>query len=214
MHSVAHITPSSSTSPLIFRGCAFSDLVSLTIRIYSSMARYSDALHPLLWLQPQTASTTKYQTLGSRYRYLGPSGTLGERDSALPHLSEKNQPWSQKHMVWPTHCESISGQTWSGPRHGATPSLNPISATAGRVASSLALASFMNCVIPRLSHLRTRLQCQLKFYISNLWSANNIINQRPVSDSKSLRTTDLHNTCSYSCLYVMFDDGDGVGYEW
>ena len=34
----AHITPSSSTLPLIFRGCAFSELVSLTIRIYSSMA--------------------------------------------------------------------------------------------------------------------------------------------------------------------------------
>ena len=34
----AHITLSSSTSPLIFRGCAFSDLVSLTNRIYSSLA--------------------------------------------------------------------------------------------------------------------------------------------------------------------------------
>ena len=37
-HLHAHITPSSSTSPLIFRGCAFSDLVSLTKRIYSSLA--------------------------------------------------------------------------------------------------------------------------------------------------------------------------------
>ena len=60
------------------------------------------------------------------------------------------------------------------------------------------LASFTNCVIPRLSHPRTRLhflyfpsyfiRCyQLKFSISNLWSANNIINQRPVPDSKKFK---------------------------
>ena len=60
------------------------------------------------------------------------------------------------------------------------------------------LASFTNCVIPRLSHPRTRLhflyfssyfiRCyQLKFSISNLWSANNIINQRPVPDSKKVK---------------------------
>ena len=57
--------------------------------------RYSDALHPLLWLHPQIASTTNHQTLGSRHRYLGPNGTLGQGDSALPCWSEKNQPWSQ-----------------------------------------------------------------------------------------------------------------------
>ena len=39
----AHITPSSSTSPLIFRGCAFSDLVSLTISQIESTR---------LWLRP------------------------------------------------------------------------------------------------------------------------------------------------------------------
>ena len=95
----------------------------------------------------------------------------------------------------------------SGPRKvtrgqlcGATPSLNPISATASCMPGVLHhhMASFTNCVIPQLSHLRTRLQClyfpsyfirycHLKFSISNLWSAHNIINQRPVPDSKKFK---------------------------
>ena len=50
---------------------------------------YSDALHPLLWLHPQIAST-RHQTFGSSHRYLGPNGTLGEWDSALPRRSEKS----------------------------------------------------------------------------------------------------------------------------
>ena len=160
---------------------------------------YSDALHPLLWLHPQIASTTDYQTFGSSHRYLDPTGTLGEWDLALPRRSEKISHGHKKYRrTWfdQLQCESISGQTWSGPRHGATPSLNPISATACRACCIIIWLRLRIASYPtRLSHLRTRLQFlyfpsyfirfyQLKFSISNWWSTNNIINQRPIPDSK------------------------------
>ena len=98
MHT--HTVMYTSTSPLIFRGCAFSNLVSLTNRIYSSMASslILGRLVPssLASLTNRVPSTTDYQTLGSRHRYLCPIGTLGEEDSALPRWSEKNQPRSQE----------------------------------------------------------------------------------------------------------------------
>ena len=123
------------------------------------------------------------------------------------------------HSLW----ENLSGQTWSGPRHGATPSHIYLPLPGALHHHRLwALALFTNCVISRLSHLRTRRQClyvpsyliryhQLKFYISNLWSTNNILNQRPVPDSKKFKN---HWLCSYSYAYVMFDDGGGEGYAW
>ena len=60
-----------------------------TCLVYGSRPRYSDALHPLLWLHPQIASTAEYQALGSRHRYLGPSGTLEEWGFGLAPLVKK-----------------------------------------------------------------------------------------------------------------------------
>ena len=196
---------------------------------------YPDALHPLLWLHPQIASTTDYQTFGSSHRYLhGPQWHVREWYSALPP-----RPVGQKKTAMATRNIREHGLTNFNVkslvvRHEVAPATVPphlwipyLPLHAGRVAS-LPLASFTNCVIPRLSHLRTRLQflyfpsyfiryCQLKFSISNLWSANNIINQRPVPDSKEFKNhwprQSIHARIA-TCTYVMFDDGDGEGYEW
>ena len=98
------ITPSSLTSLSIFGRFASSALVFLTNRFYSALAwplilgrlpEYQDTRAPalfwLLWLH-FIASSTDYQTLGSRHRYLGVIGSLWERYSVMPLLVRTNQP--------------------------------------------------------------------------------------------------------------------------
>ena len=99
-----HITSSCLTLPLIFRGCAFSDLVSLTNRIYSSMASplILGRLAPLFSGFTHKSHPINHRLSDTRLspsiiRYLCPIGTLVEEDSALPQWSEKkNQPRSQE----------------------------------------------------------------------------------------------------------------------
>ena len=86
------IIPSSLTSLLDIRALC---ILSYGIPHKSSQLGVGFALdtrggrHPLLWLHPRIASSTDYQTLGSRHRYLGPSGTYGEGDSTLLPLVRK-----------------------------------------------------------------------------------------------------------------------------
>ena len=126
---------------------------------------YSGACTLFSGFTHRIASRTDYQTLGSRRRYLGgASGTLGEGNSVMPPSGQKKISLCHKktRKTWfgPLLSESISGQTWNGPRHGATPSWNPIYATAGRVAPS-----FTNRVMHRLSHPQLRLQFLYFLYL-------------------------------------------------
>ena len=132
---------------------------------------------------------------------MGPSGTLGEWYSALSRRSEKNSHGHKEYRrtwFWPTLMwkHQWSDMKWPPPRCHPIFKSHICHCMPGVLHHHL--ASFPNCVIPRLSHPRTRLhflyfpsyfiRCyQLKFSISNLWSANNIINQRPVPDSKKFK---------------------------
>ena len=119
----AYITLSSSTSPLIFRGWAFSDLESLTNRINSSLSSplILGRLAPssLASLTNRVPSTTDYQTLGFRHRYLCPMSTLCGGFGLAPLVRKKSAMHGHKkyRKTWfdPLHCESINGQTWSCP---------------------------------------------------------------------------------------------------
>ena len=112
----AHITPSSSTSPLIFRGSELiSDLVSLTNRIYSSLASHLilGRLAPSIFfgfthksrpVNPRLSDTRLSPSIpGSQCHVSG-------GDSALPRRSEKISHGNKIYRS-PLHCESISGQT-------------------------------------------------------------------------------------------------------
>ena len=84
-------------------------------------------LHPFLWLHPQIASSTNYQTLGSRHRYQVASGTLEEEDLAMPlapfgqRKSAMVSGHKKKRKTWfgLLLCESIHDRTRNAP---ATPS--------------------------------------------------------------------------------------------